>query len=197
VWSDRDILPSLKAGGRVLKDVELKLVSELMKDSRRSDRELAKVLGISQPTVSRAISRLEKEGVIREYTMIPDFCKLGFNLMAVIMFKLKSISPEELQELHRAARELDKQERRPYLLVMDGIGMGKELVIISFHRDYGDYDTYMRDVKEAASSKMMAYVNVDDIEGFLIDLNYKNHYQTMTFSRMAAHLQTKESKKKE
>ena len=189
-------MPSLKAGGRVLKDVELRLVSELMKDSRRSDRELAKVLGISQPTVSRAISRLEKEGVIREYTMIPDFCKLGFNLMAVIMFKLKSISPEELQELHRAARELDNQERRPYLLVMDGIGMGRELVIISFHRDYGDYDTYMRDVKEAASSKMMAYVNVDDIEGFLIDLNYKNHYQPMTFSRMAAHLQTKESKKK-
>lgn len=197
MWTDRDILPSLKAGGRVLKDVELKLVSELMKDSRRSDRELAKVLGISQPTVSRTISRLKKEGVIREYTMIPDFCKLGFNLMAVIMFKLKSISPEELQELHRAARELDNQERRPYLLVMDGIGMGRELVIISFHRDYGDYDTYMRDVKEAASSKMMAYVNVDDIEGFLIDLNYKNHYQPMTFSRMAAHLQTKENKKKE
>ena len=181
----------------MLKDVELKLVSELMKNSRRSDRELAKALGISQPTVSRAISRLEKEGIIREYTMIPDFCRLGFNLMAVIMFKLKSISPEEMQELHKAAHELDNRERRPYLLVMDGIGLGKELVIISFHKDYGDYAAYMRDVKEAASSKMKAYVNMEDIEGFLIDLNYKNHYQPMTFSRMAAHLQTKENKKKE
>jgi hypothetical protein len=55
----------------------------------------------------------------------------------------------------------------------------------------------MRDVKEAASSGMKAYVNMDDIEGFLIDLNYKNHYQPITFSRMAAHLQTWESKKKE
>jgi DNA-binding Lrp family transcriptional regulator len=181
----------------VLKDVELRLISELMKNSRRSDRELAKTLGISQPTVSRLISRLQKEGVIKEYTMIPDFCKLGFNLMAVIMFKLKAISLEELQEVHRASRELDSQERRPYLLVMDGIGLGKELVVISFHRDYGDYDTYMRDMKEAASSRMKAYMNAEDIEGFLIDLNYKGHYQPITFSRMAAHLQTKENNEKE
>ena len=37
----------------ILKDVELKLFSELMKNSRRSDRELAKVIGVSQPTVTR------------------------------------------------------------------------------------------------------------------------------------------------
>lgn len=30
-----------------MKDVELRLVSELMKNSRRSDRELAKTLGVS------------------------------------------------------------------------------------------------------------------------------------------------------
>jgi hypothetical protein len=80
---------------------------------------------------------------------------------------------------------------------MDGIGLGKELVVISFHKDYGDYAAYMRDVKEAASSKMKAYVNMEDIEGFLIDLNYKDHYQPLTFSRVAAHLQLKEDGKKE
>ena len=180
----------------MLKDVELRLISELMKNSRRSDRELAKVLGVSQPTVSRLISRLQKEGVIKEYTMVPDFCKLGFNLMAIIMFKLKPISPAEIKELQGAARELDNQERRPYLLVMDGMGFGKELVVISFHRNYGDYDNYIRGVREAASLRMKAYVNTKDIEGFLIDLNYKDHYQPITFSRLATHLQVKENKKK-
>jgi DNA-binding Lrp family transcriptional regulator len=49
-----------------MKDVELKLVSELMKNSRRSDRELAKAVGVSQPTVSRLVKRLEKDGLIKE-----------------------------------------------------------------------------------------------------------------------------------
>jgi DNA-binding Lrp family transcriptional regulator len=180
-----------------LKDLDVRLVAELMKNSRRSDRELAKALGVSQPTVSRSISRLQKEGVIKEYTMIPDFRKLGFNLMAIIMFKLKTVSPGELEEIYRAAHELDNEERRPYLLVMDGIGLGKQLVVISFHKDYGDYSIYMKDMKEAASSRMKAYANTEDIEGFLIDLNYEGHYQPITFSRMAANLKANTSIKKE
>lgn len=55
----------------------------------------------------------------------------------------------------------------------------------------------MRGVKEAASLRMKAYVNTKDIEGFLIDLNYKDHYQPITFARLATHLQTKESEKKQ
>ena len=178
----------------MVKDIELRLVSELMKNSRRSDRELARALGVSQPTVSRLISKLQKEGVIKEYTMVPDFCKLGFNLMAIILFKLKPSSSAEIKELHGAARELDSRRHHPYLLVMDGMGLGKELVAISFHRDYGDYDNYIRAVRESASFRK-AYVNTKDIEGFLIDLNYKDHFQPITFSRLAGRLQAQESKK--
>jgi len=172
-----------------LKDVELKLLQELMKNSRRSDRDLAKAVGVSQPTISRTIKKLEKEGIVKEYTIIPDFGKLGFELMAVTMYKLRAISPEELDGLHRAARELDKEERRPYLLVMEGSGLGKNLMVVSFHKDYSDYASYMRNIKEAANSGMKAYGNMEDIEGFLIDLNFKKHYQPITLSRMAAYLQ--------
>ncbi len=66
-----------------MKDLEIRLISELMKNSRRSDRQIAKELGVSQPTVSRTIARLEKEGVLREYTAIPDFRRLGYNLVAI------------------------------------------------------------------------------------------------------------------
>lgn len=85
-----------------MKDIELKLLSELMKDCRRSDRELAKAIGTSQPTVSRMISRLEKEGVIKEYTMIPDFSKVGLEIMALTSVKFEQpLREEKLKNLER------------------------------------------------------------------------------------------------
>ena len=72
-----------------MKEIELKLLSELMKNSRRSDRDLAKAIGVSQPTVTRIRSRLEKEGYIKEYTMIPDFSRLGYEILALTLIKLR------------------------------------------------------------------------------------------------------------
>jgi DNA-binding Lrp family transcriptional regulator len=178
-----------------LKNVEMKLVAELMKNSRRSDRDLAKTIGVSQPTITRIRTNLERKGIIKEYTMIPDFAKLGFELMSIILYKLKPISSIELEELHSAARELDKQERLPYLMVMDGMGVGSDLAAISFHKTYSEYANYLLNLKEAANMKMKAFANMDEVQGFLIDLNYKRHYQPITFSRLAAHLHTTTEKK--
>lgn len=52
-----------------MKEFELKLISELMKNSRRSDRDLAKAIGSSQPTVTRNRHRLEQQGIIKQYTI--------------------------------------------------------------------------------------------------------------------------------
>ena len=72
-----------------IKKKMINLLLELLKDSKRSDRELAKVLDVSQPTVSRMRSRRVKEGVIREFTVIPDFVKLGYEIMAITCVKIK------------------------------------------------------------------------------------------------------------
>ncbi len=96
-----------------MKDIELKLLSELMKNSRRSDRELAKTIGISQPTVTRVRQKLEKEGVIKEYTTVPDFSKLGFGIMAVMMFKLKALSAEELGEIAEGSARTGQTRTSP------------------------------------------------------------------------------------
>lgn len=176
-----------------LKELELKLISELMKNSRSSDRELAKALRVSQPTVSRLRARLEEEGVIKEYTMIPDFSKLGFNLMSIIMLKLNPMSEEDVQEIHRAARELDNEERRPFLMIMRGIGLGKDLAMLSFHKNYSAYAAYINDIRNAAYSKMKAFIDVEWTESFLIDLNYMDHSQPLTFSKIAAYLQTNQN----
>ena len=53
----------------VLDDLDRRLLSLLREDSRRSSRKLAKMLGVSAPTVASRLRRLEQMGVIRGYTV--------------------------------------------------------------------------------------------------------------------------------
>jgi DNA-binding Lrp family transcriptional regulator len=128
-----------------LKDVELKLISELMKNSHRSDRELAKVIGTSQPTVTRTRQRLEKEGVIKEYTMIPDFNKLGIEFLAftfgVWSLEMLKDHPENAR-MEKAKNFISKHPNVFFASSGRGLGMGR--LIVTFHKGYSDYIEFMK-----------------------------------------------------
>ena len=74
------------------------LLYELMKNSKRSDRELAKVVEVSQRTITRMRKKLEKSEYIREYTIIPALEKLGFEIIA-LNFLLTSTKPKDIKEM--------------------------------------------------------------------------------------------------
>jgi len=115
----------------------LSLLLELLKDSKRSDRELAKVLGVSQPTVSRMRSRLVKEGIIREFTVIPDFTKMGYELMAITCTKTR-MKPELLE---RAVKST--MAKPSVIFAARAEGMGKNGVMISIHKDYSGFSDFL------------------------------------------------------
>jgi DNA-binding Lrp family transcriptional regulator len=169
-----------------LKDIETRLIAELLKNSRRSDRELAKVLGASQPTVTRVRRRLEKEGYIREYTAIPDFNKAGFQLAAFILVKIKTnLSAEEVEKARQISMK-DMIEKAPDEIVLfeRGMGGGYDGIIISFHKNYSDYIRIIERIKE------YPFVDASATLSFLIDLNEKIHYRYFTFSTLAKYLLT-------
>jgi DNA-binding Lrp family transcriptional regulator len=176
-----------------MKDAELRLIAELMKNSRRSDRELSKVIGISQPTVSRTIARLEKEGVLKEYTAIPDFRKLGFEIMAVTFVSLtKEPTKEELKEFRKTGREIQMANPRALLLAMDGTGgLGFSRILISFHEDYSSYMETIRLVKANAH-----LIDASRVESFLVSLANEEPFQALTLSTIASYLLIRERKKK-
>jgi len=55
-----------------------RLLLEYLKDSNRTDKQMAKILGVSQPTVSRMKSKLLEEGLVRHFSAIPDFAEMGY-----------------------------------------------------------------------------------------------------------------------
>jgi DNA-binding Lrp family transcriptional regulator len=116
-----------------MKKNEMQLLVELIKNSSRSDRKLAKVLGTSQPTVTRMRNKLAKEGFVQEFTVIPDFVKMGFEIVAVTLTKTK-FDPKLRERLEKSAMA------KPNIIFCAGCeGLGKNRICISLHKNYADY----------------------------------------------------------
>jgi DNA-binding Lrp family transcriptional regulator len=156
-----------------LKTVELNLISELMKDSRRSDRELAKALGVSQPTVTRIRARLEKEKVIKEYTMMPDFQKLGFEILAITFLAVEK-EPDS-KEFERGLGTFST-----ILMFERGLGLKSSLVVVSLHEDFSSYAEFKRKLEEDG------FWEVTDSASFLVDLKEDSGF--LSFSNLAKEL---------
>jgi len=160
-----------------LKDVELKLISELVQNSRRSDRELAKAIGVSQPTVSRMRVRLEKEGLI-EYSAVPNLAKLGFEIIAVVLGKRDySKQPETYAQKIR-----DFVKRYPNIIfVANGNGLDHDRMMISIHRSYADYSKFMQETRNE-------WAGIVDVDCFLINLKGKDVVQPLSLKHFADYL---------
>jgi DNA-binding Lrp family transcriptional regulator len=125
---------------------KISFVHELLKDSCRSDRELSKVLGVSQPTVSKMKKSLLEEGVIQGFTMIPKFSKIGYTLLAITFVKIKNIlSPaDEFKEDTLTAKKWLSQQSN--VIFADFCrGMDMDAVMLSIHRTYQDFDEFIKD----------------------------------------------------
>jgi len=115
----------------LMKKIMKKVLVELLKDSKKSDRKLAELVGVSQPTVTRTRSRLVKEGVIKEFTVIPDLAKMGYEIVAFTLLRFSQRTPELIEK----GREWAKKQPN-IIFAGDGEGSGMSAIMISVHENY-------------------------------------------------------------
>jgi DNA-binding Lrp family transcriptional regulator len=159
-----------------LKSIDYAIVSELIKNSRLSDRQVAKMLGTSQPTVTRRRRELEKEGLL-DYTAVPDVKKLGFEILA-ITFGNRAAHPQYPELEIQKSKEFT--ERHPNLIfVSSGMGLGSDRVAISVHKDYADYSNFKKEVSEEWKEIMTV------TDSFVISLVSDSMLRNLTFKHLA------------
>ena len=117
------------------------ILCELLRDSSKSDRELAKHLGVSQPTVSRLRNRLMDEGLIRHFSVTPDLNALGFEIIAITSF-----TSDHSDAIAEKARKWT-MSRPNVLFAARAEGKGRNAVMVSLHTNYTDYHNFISEIK--------------------------------------------------
>jgi DNA-binding Lrp family transcriptional regulator len=161
-----------------LKSLDYKILWELIKNSRRSDRTLARVLKSSQPTVTRRRAGLEKD-FLDGYTAIPKWEKIGYEILAITLIKAVGIfSSKEYPDIQKQGLEwLAKQPN----VIMGGAceGMGMNAFIISLHKNFSDHSKFMLKLRLEMGDF------IDEVQTILVDLRATHRLKPFYLKHLA------------
>ena len=163
-----------------LNSIDRKLLIELMKNAKRSDREIARVLGSSQPTITRRRARLEKD-FIDGYTILPKWRNIGFRLVAFTFVKsnIEYVEPEKRKaSLSKVKKWFAEQSN--VIVAIQGQGMGWDGIIISVHSDYLDFAEWKRKHNSECSEFLV------ETQSFISDLNPTTFVKPLSFKFLEA-----------
>jgi DNA-binding Lrp family transcriptional regulator len=130
---------------------------------------------VSQPTVSRIRNKLRTEGLIREYSIVPDFAKLGYEIMAVTIARAKATLTPSQQE---KAKKL-VVENPQVIFVASAEGMGMNGVMISLHKSYSDFHNFMINLKFKSEGYM------EDVGTMLVSLKSPTIVKPLSLAYLA------------
>jgi Lrp/AsnC family transcriptional regulator for asnA, asnC and gidA len=67
-----------------LDEIDTRILELLEENARRSFTEMAEKLKVSESSIRKRVSALQKEGVIKKFTIKVDHAKLGLNTVAIV-----------------------------------------------------------------------------------------------------------------
>ena len=84
---------------------DLRILSELQRDARISNQELAERIGLSPSPCSRRVKQLEDDGLIARQVALLDRKKLGLTLIAYVLIGMDRHTPERFENFENSIRQ--------------------------------------------------------------------------------------------
>ncbi|MFQ5998814.1 MAG: Lrp/AsnC family transcriptional regulator, partial [Candidatus Bathyarchaeia archaeon] len=104
--------------------LDRKILEAYLRDSRISSRDVAKKLGVATGTVLARKARMEKEKIVKAYTVVLDNEKLGFELTVITEI---AVSKGRLLEMEREIAKFPN-----VCAVYDTTGLTDAMVVAKF-----------------------------------------------------------------
>ncbi|MFH0927143.1 MAG: Lrp/AsnC family transcriptional regulator [Candidatus Micrarchaeota archaeon] len=106
-------------------EVDRRILNELQQDGKASFREIAKKAKCSAVTAMKKIHNMEKEGIIRRYSAVLDYEKLGFDVSIILDVRVSK------GKLFNVEKKISAHPN--VMLVYDNTGQFDVTVVARFH----------------------------------------------------------------
>lgn len=116
-------------------ETDVKIINAVLRNSRKSYRQIAKELNLSIATVINRLTRLEKEGIIKNYSAKVDYEKLGYDITAIIEI---AVSKGKLPEVE------EKLAKYSFVLGVYDITGESDAIIIARFKNRKDLNTFVK-----------------------------------------------------
>jgi DNA-binding Lrp family transcriptional regulator len=121
----------------VLDDLDKEILRIMIEDCSLSVRKIARMLGKSPTIISKKIQRLKDLGVLEKCTAVINYKKLGYNLMALILFNVVGAHIEEVEKI--LASELNVRG------VYDITGQ-YDVAVLALFKDVEELDKFIKKI---------------------------------------------------
>ena len=95
----------IKILGGFMDKLDLSIIESLSRNSRTPFMQIARKLKVSESTVRKRVSSLEKKGVIKKYSLVVDTSKIGFGNVALIGV---DVAPEKYLDVSKKLAEFEE-----------------------------------------------------------------------------------------
>jgi DNA-binding Lrp family transcriptional regulator len=119
----------------LLDDLDLEILSALSKNAKSSVREISRAVKRASSLVHARIKRLEKCGVVRGYTVLIDYRKLGYDVYALTLLQVDGAHIFEVEEA------LSKE---PNIRAIYDITGEYDVALVSVFRSVDELDSFIK-----------------------------------------------------
>jgi DNA-binding Lrp family transcriptional regulator len=122
----------------LLDEKDLKILEMLKNESNCSTRKIAKKTSLPITTIHNRIKKLEKDKIIKKYTIELDNSKIGKNLLIYVLI---SANLQGLKAKNRTQYDIAKELRKfQYIERVDIVSGGTDIIAMVRVKDVDEYD---------------------------------------------------------
>ncbi len=129
------------------------IIHELMRDSRKSFRDIARKLGVAEGTIYNRVNKLREGGVIKGFVLDLDYSKMGYDLTVLIGATLEGERNELVEAL---------QKESNITAIYDVTGEYDAIIVARF-RDPREVNAFIKRLHEVSVVKRTNTMLVLDI----------------------------------